>query len=635
MAKMRVAFVVNGSRGDFQPYLSLAVELQKREHVLKMYTAEDHCRMASDFGFATAVSTKNSQDFVTSPKVKKAMESGDWGAVAGKIYANLKLDEDDDVFNDRMAADLREFAPDVIVFNNLGMTTMLEAAAAGAPEAPRVDVELQRESFPSNDYKSNGFHRDLPDPNTPPILTFLWGIGVTDQLVDDYKKAFAEKSREDILKMIDAKPTPEARFEQSFEPERWLAPRFVACSPTLFARPEDWPKGNDFVKVPGCLKLSKEFQDEHARKGSKYFSVGSEYELCKEFIAKNGPPVYVGWGSMMVYTAAHMTLLAVRALKRSGEKGVVLAGWAQIGPDHLAGAENEEELREWCKDNVLFVKAAPHELLFPQCKVAVHHGGIGTAQASISAGCPTIITPAFSDQFDNADAVVQAGCGVRTTRLGLLEYEELGDAIKEVCSSSKYGENAKAKAAAMASEDAVSEMSSWLETFHAQDVKTGKYKERYLANKERLYQLRQKNVKMSSGQLFAKNMSVVMGKYPAMRTWQANNLRFMGQAADLATQGKLWWIQGATVLARQGEGLKTPEVGRFSRFAFIEELERKGNRIHVRRLRGKGPDEGWVTPSLKSKDVAAKVTDPLEVGKISQMEFDELFADMVSDEGGD
>ena len=45
---------------------------------------------------------------------------------------------------------------------------------------------------------------------------------------------------------------------------------------------------------------------------------------------------------------------------------------------------------------------ASHQWLFPRCSCVVHHGGLGTTQAALRAGVPSVITPVFGDQFHNA-----------------------------------------------------------------------------------------------------------------------------------------------------------------------------------------------------------------------------------------
>ena len=44
--------------------------------------------------------------------------------------------------------------------------------------------------------------------------------------------------------------------------------------------------------------------------------------------------------------------------------------------------------------NVLFMKTAPHEMLFPRCSVLVHHGGSGTTMAALRSGIPSVVTGA-------------------------------------------------------------------------------------------------------------------------------------------------------------------------------------------------------------------------------------------------
>jgi UDP:flavonoid glycosyltransferase YjiC (YdhE family) len=43
----------------------------------------------------------------------------------------------------------------------------------------------------------------------------------------------------------------------------------------------------------------------------------------------------------------------------------------------------------------------------------VSHGGQGTTLTALHAGVPQLVLPQFDDHFDNADAVVKAGAGLR------------------------------------------------------------------------------------------------------------------------------------------------------------------------------------------------------------------------------
>jgi UDP:flavonoid glycosyltransferase YjiC (YdhE family) len=50
---IRVAFVVEGSRGDMQPYLAVALRMQARGNVVKIFTNIDHKRFCDSLDVPT------------------------------------------------------------------------------------------------------------------------------------------------------------------------------------------------------------------------------------------------------------------------------------------------------------------------------------------------------------------------------------------------------------------------------------------------------------------------------------------------------------------------------------------------------------------------------------------------------
>ncbi|OLQ15157.1 hypothetical protein AK812_SmicGene574 [Symbiodinium microadriaticum] len=70
-----------------------------------------------------------------------------------------------------------------------------------------------------------------------------------------------------------------------------------------------------------------------------------------------------------------------------------------------------------------------------------------------------------------------------------------------------------------------------------------------------------------------------------------------------AGDGKKWIVVGGKgtggLVVRTGQSLKSKALGvRLEFGAWLEELALKGNRLHFRRLRGDGPDFGWVSTGL-------------------------------------
>ena len=79
-------------------------------------------------------------------------------------------------------------------------------------------------------------------------------------------------------------------------------------------------------------------------------------------------------------------------------------------------------------DAVRFAGRLPLSHVLAACDVSINHGGQGTALTGVGAGCPQLLLPQFDDQFDNADAVVRAGAGIR-----LPAGEITPDAVARAC----------------------------------------------------------------------------------------------------------------------------------------------------------------------------------------------------------
>eukprot|EP00966_Prymnesium_polylepis_P073677 1710220-Prymnesium_polylepis.1 len=177
-----------------------------------------------------------------------------------------------------------------------------------------------------------------------------------------------------------------------------ITPIIIGVSAHICPKPSDFPPAfSEKCLSSGFWVIDQETQSALSQKKDAHFG-GDEIEKLEQFIAAAAdPPVYLGWGSMIAISPEHMAALAVRALKQTGIRGIILGGFAQLQPSHLEAAADAAELGAYARDNVLFVKTAPHEWLFPRCKIVVHHGGAGTTAAGWRAGVPSVITPCFAD----------------------------------------------------------------------------------------------------------------------------------------------------------------------------------------------------------------------------------------------
>ena len=162
----------------------------------------------------------------------------------------------------------------------------------------------------------------------------------------------------------------------------------------------------------------------------------------------------------------HMVEFAVTALKMSGQRGIVLGGWAGLSMDALRNATSDEDLLAYAKENVLFIKEGAHENLFPRVACTVHHGGAGTTNAALRSGVPTIITPVFLDQWDHAYLVNELGVGFGFEKqLQQTSAEELAEAINRVITDEIIVDRARDFGLLQREEDGAHQVVSKIEKF--------------------------------------------------------------------------------------------------------------------------------------------------------------------------
>lgn len=103
------------------------------------------------------------------------------------------------------------------------------------------------------------------------------------------------------------------------------------------------------------------------------------------FLEAGEPPVYVGFGSMVVESARDAARVAIEALRAQRRRAVLLRGWADIVPDDG-------------RDDCLIAGDVNQQALFPRMAAVIHHGGAGTTTAATRAGAPQVIVPQIVDQ---------------------------------------------------------------------------------------------------------------------------------------------------------------------------------------------------------------------------------------------
>lgn len=203
-------------------------------------------------------------------------------------------------------------------------------------------------------------------------------------------------------------------------------PTLNGYSAHVVPRPADWPSSQH---ITGYWFLDEETQWQPPD------------DLCA-FIEAGSAPVYVGFGSATASDAQRLTQMIVDALKQTGVRGVIAQGWASLHASDLP-------------DSIYLLKSAPHGWLFPRMAGVVHHGGAGTTAAGLRAGVPSFLIPHFADQPYWARRVHELGVGPKPVDKAKLTLKALADGIRQLVSDAAMRERAARLGEAIRAEDGV------------------------------------------------------------------------------------------------------------------------------------------------------------------------------------
>lgn len=117
------------------------------------------------------------------------------------------------------------------------------------------------------------------------------------------------------------------------------------------------------------------------------------------FLEEGERPIYVGFGSMSLPSVKEAAQVATDVIRAQGRRIVMLGGWGGLAP-------GED------RDDCFFIAGdVNQQALFPRMAAVVHHGGAGTTVAAARAGAPQLIVPQVVDQPCWAARVAELGIG--------------------------------------------------------------------------------------------------------------------------------------------------------------------------------------------------------------------------------
>ncbi|KAI9813634.1 MAG: hypothetical protein M1827_003705 [Pycnora praestabilis] len=428
---LNIVIMVIGSRGDIQPFLKIG-KLLKEEHghrvriathpAFKKFVEKDSgleffsvggdpaelmAFMVKNPGLIPSVQTVRAGDIGRRRDQMFEMFQGFWRACINAT------DDEKDLPNLKMMADKHPFVADAIIANPPSFAHVHCAERLGIPLHLMFTFPYSpTQAFPhplANIKKSN------VDTNYTNFMSYPLVEMMTWQGLGDLVNRFRVKTLG--LEPVSTLWAPGQLF-------RLKVPYTYLWSPGLVPKPADWGPEIDIA-------------------GFVYLDLASSFkppQSLTDFLDDGPPPVYIGFGSIVVDDPDKFTKTIFKAVEKAGCRALVSKGWGGLGEEGNT------------PDNVYMLENTPHDWLFPRVSAVIHHGGAGTSAAGLKFGKPTMIVPFFGDQPFWGSMVAKAGAGYHEpVPYKDLTVDKLAEGIHE-CLSPEAKENAEQLARDIAEE---------------------------------------------------------------------------------------------------------------------------------------------------------------------------------------
>ena len=402
---LNIVIQVVGTRGDVQPFIALAHELRKFGHRVRIATHAAFQAFVEDEGlefFSIGGDPNALMAFmVKNPSLLPSMATIRSGDISkrrrdvGEILHGCwrSCIEEGNGLTPEPPDPVIPFVADAIIANPPSFAHVHCAERLAIP----VHMMFTMPWTPTTDFShplSNVKVSKAENAGSANYVSYMLMELLTWQGVGDLINNF----REMTLGLDTVGPIWMARLAQ-----RLCIPFTYCWSPALIPKPADWGRQ---IAISGFYFLNPP---------TNY----APPQDLKQFLAAGPPPVYIGFGSIVIDDPEGLTILVYAAVEKSGVRALLSRGSGGLGSPATRPPPN-----------VFLLGDCPHSWLFQQVSVVVHHGGAGTTAAAIACGIPTVIVPFFGDQHFWGDMVARAGAGPRPINHQQLTVDNLTQAIE-------------------------------------------------------------------------------------------------------------------------------------------------------------------------------------------------------------
>lgn len=409
---MRILLAPFGSEGDVNPFLWLASGLQARGHEVRLLLSPHFGWLADERGL-TWISVGTAEDFL-----RFARHPEIWKSRAGTEYI---LQSTMGLFEVMRAAYHRAGPPfDLVITSVLGMAI---SYLAEAQRTPRVLLHLQPLCMRSL-YDTPLYLNGMEWANAAPRWVKRAFFGLVDLQLGRHVRAPVNAFRDSL-----GLP-PIGNLNEDV---LMAGDRVGLLFPDWFAAPQpDWPSN------------VRQFGFPLARSESSGLDPALE-----AFLGAGEPPIVWSHGSAN-FAVQGFQAIALAASRQLGERCLL------VSPDPPA---------EPLPPDAFHIRHAKFAALFPRCRLAVNHGGIGTVSKTLAAGIPQLVVPLAHDQPDNGRRITQLGLG-DSIPFAQLTADRAVARIRALLNSSEVGGRCREIQARLAASDPLPDLCEWLESRH-------------------------------------------------------------------------------------------------------------------------------------------------------------------------
>ncbi|MEE4024262.1 glycosyltransferase [Gordonia sp. PKS22-38] len=382
---LHIAMILYGSRGDIQPGVCLALELQRRGHHVTLLAPPDFVDLATKAGVAAVRPVGlDAHAAWTSDAAAAAQQSRNplrrWRFALETVRGGFAA-FDDDLVGALVGSSASARHVDTIVVAPL-------CQDRGLALAERLGAGLVVLRYgPMSENGMMGAIPGLSDSLSPHWKRRTWRIAdrITWTATGWNENRFRRR-----LGLPRARAPLPRRLSTAGIPQ--IQAYDEALIPGLA---DEW---GDAKPVVGFFDLPT------SRRRAMGEIDGRDTELGR-WLAAGAPPLFITFGSMPLRD--HDKVIAtVRAAARTAGLRCLVAGREHrgVGPD----------------DDTVFVSGPlDHGSVLPKCAAALHHGGAGTTAATLRAGLPTFVCPITADQpfWGHRVQTLGVGCSVRLSAL--------------------------------------------------------------------------------------------------------------------------------------------------------------------------------------------------------------------------